>query len=57
MTIGDEQTAYLKKIQIEHRQIASAIRARDKAAARRTMRMHLGNSLLRYRRLAKQAAG
>ena len=56
VTIGDEQTAYLKKIQIEHRQIASAIRARDRAAARRAMRTHLGNSLMRYRRLAKQVA-
>ena len=52
---GDEQTAYLKKIQSEHGQIATAIRARDGAAARRAMRVHLGNSLMRYRRLAKLA--
>ena len=57
VTTGDEQTAYLKRIQTEHRQIAAAIRARDSAAARRTMRMHLGNSLMRYRSLAKLAAG
>jgi DNA-binding FadR family transcriptional regulator len=57
VTTGDEQTAYLKRIQTEHRQIAAAIRARDSAAARRTMRMHLGNSLMRYRTLAKLAAG
>jgi GntR family transcriptional repressor for pyruvate dehydrogenase complex len=46
----------LKKIQSEHGQIAAAIRARDSAAARRAMRVHLGNSLMRYRRLAKLAA-
>ena len=56
VTIGDEQTAYLKKIQTEHRQIASAIRARDSAAARRAMRTRLGDGLVRYRRLAKLAA-
>jgi DNA-binding FadR family transcriptional regulator len=55
VTTGDEQVAYLKRIQSEHKQIASAIRARDKAGARRTMRTHLGNSLGRYRRLAKLA--
>lgn len=56
VTSGERQTAYLKKIQNEHRQIAAAIRARDAAAARRAMRSHLGNSLTRYRHLAGQAA-
>ena len=40
----------------QHRRIAAAIRARDAAAARRSMRSHLGNSLARYRHLANQAA-
>lgn len=57
VTTGDAQTAYLNKIQNEHRQIAAAIRGREPAAARRAMRMHLGNSLVRYRRLAKLAGG
>ncbi len=39
VTTGDDQTAYLKKIQSEHGQIASAIRARDSTAARRAMRI------------------
>lgn len=53
---GEQQVSYLKRIQNEHRKIASAIRSRDAAAARRAMRTHLGNSLVRYRRLAGRAA-
>ena len=54
---GERQASYLRKIQSEHRQIAVAISARSAAAARRAMRTHLGNSLMRYRGLAAQAAG
>jgi DNA-binding FadR family transcriptional regulator len=51
LTSAGEQRDYLKRIQSEHRRIASAIGARDVAGARRVMRAHLSNSLVRYRRL------
>ncbi len=49
---GDEQRAYLQRIQKDHTRIAAAIRARDVAEARRAMRAHLAKSLERYRTLA-----
>lgn len=53
---ADEQRSYLVRIQKEHRKIEKAIRARDPAQARTTMRTHLVNGLARYRRLAEQPA-
>jgi DNA-binding FadR family transcriptional regulator len=55
VTTGEEQAAYLVRIQSEHRLIAAAIRKRDARAARRAMRSHLDNSLARYRGLAERA--
>jgi GntR family transcriptional repressor for pyruvate dehydrogenase complex len=45
-------SAYLARIQTEHRAIEDAIRAGDGQAARQAMRYHLTNSQSRYRRLA-----
>jgi DNA-binding FadR family transcriptional regulator len=45
---GDEQTAYLRKVQREHRAICAAIAKSDPAAARDAMRAHLANSIARY---------
>lgn len=53
---GSEQTAYLARIQAEHAEIAAAIRKGDATRARKAMRVHLENSLERYRRLAKRSA-
>lgn len=52
LTGGAEQTSYLQRIQTEHRQISTAIKKRDPAAARRAARCHLANSLARYRQMA-----
>ncbi len=51
---GDALSAYLKRIAREHERILEAIIARDPAEARKAMRMHLGNALERYRRLASE---
>lgn len=51
---GTEQAAYLARIQAEHAEIAAAIRKGDPARARKAMRLHLENSLERYRHLAKR---
>ena len=51
---AEEQRQYLRRIQKEHSRIFDAIRNRDAAAARRTMRLHLTRSLSRYRGLAEQ---
>ena len=48
------QRAYLEIFQREHSDIAAAIARRDVAAARETMRLHLTNSQVRYRRLAAE---
>jgi len=48
------QRAYLEIFQREHSDIAAAIARRDGAAARETMRLHLTNSQVRYRRLAAE---
>ena len=49
------QRAYLETFQREHAAIAETIAARDAAAARAAMRLHLTNSQDRYRRLAAEA--
>lgn len=56
MTIADEMSRYLKRVQSEHEDIAAAIRKQDGVRARKAMRIHLENSLERYRRLAERAA-
>lgn len=49
-----DRKAYLDKIQVEHRDIVAAIKARGVTQARAAMRRHLLNSLKRYQRLAAQ---
>jgi GntR family transcriptional repressor for pyruvate dehydrogenase complex len=44
----DEQAAYLRRVQREHRAISSAIAKGDAAGARDAMRAHLSNSIARY---------
>jgi DNA-binding FadR family transcriptional regulator len=46
-----EQAAYLRRVQTEHRVIYDAIRHRDENAARDAVRAHLRNSRERYRSL------
>jgi DNA-binding FadR family transcriptional regulator len=48
------QRAYLETFQREHAAIFEAIAAGDADAAREAMRLHLGNSQVRYRRLAAE---
>jgi len=50
------QRAYLETFQREHVTICDAIMAGDATAAREAMRQHLGNSQVRYRRLAAEAS-
>jgi len=50
------QRTYLETFQREHATISAAITARDPAAAREAMRIHLTNSQRRYRRLAAEAS-
>jgi GntR family transcriptional regulator, transcriptional repressor for pyruvate dehydrogenase complex len=50
--LPEGQRAYLETFQREHAVICAAIADQDAAAAREAMRQHLGNSQLRYRRLA-----
>lgn len=50
------QRTYLETFQREHAVISAAIIRQDAAAAREAMRVHLGNSQARYRRLAEEAA-
>lgn len=50
----DDQAIYLAVLQKEHRDINAAIKKRDAGGARRAMRVHLENSLDRYRRLAAE---
>lgn len=57
MSSGEERTRYLKRVQSEHEEITAAIRAGDSSRARKAMRLHLENSLQRYRRLAERAHG
>jgi GntR family transcriptional repressor for pyruvate dehydrogenase complex len=45
---GDDQTAYLRKVQREHRAISGAIAKGDAEGARTAMRAHLANSIARY---------
>ncbi|MEJ0067571.1 MAG: FCD domain-containing protein [Pseudomonadota bacterium] len=45
---GDDQAAYLRKVQREHRAICGAIAKNDAEAARAAMRAHLANSITRY---------
>ncbi len=51
---SEERGRYLKRFQGEHEEIAAAIRKGDSARARKAMRLHLDNSLQRYRRLAER---
>ena len=57
----EEQKHYLERIQREHRAIHAAIRAREPERAREAARLHLVNSMNRYRQLSatleKGAAG
>jgi DNA-binding FadR family transcriptional regulator len=46
---GDAQKAYLRRVQREHRRIWQAIADGDPKAARAAMRVHLENSIHRYR--------
>jgi len=48
----EDQRAYLRRIQAEHREILDAIRDGAPAAARAAMRRHLVNSRKRYQKLA-----
>jgi GntR family transcriptional regulator, transcriptional repressor for pyruvate dehydrogenase complex len=50
----EQQRLYLMGIQKEHARICETIAARRPADARKAMRMHLTNSLKRYRRLAER---
>lgn len=47
------QESYLKRIQLEHRDIHAAIAAHDPKRARNAMRLHLSKSLKRYRQVAE----
>ncbi|MGL6111757.1 MAG: FadR/GntR family transcriptional regulator [Rubrivivax sp.] len=49
---GDEQRAYLRRVNGEHESIFDAIRNQDSDAARAAMRTHLANSRERRRRAA-----
>jgi DNA-binding FadR family transcriptional regulator len=57
----EEQKRYLERIQREHRAIHAAIRTREPERAREAARLHLVNSMNRYRQLSatleKGAAG
>src|SRR5262245_27388694 len=50
----EQQRQYLMRIQKEHARICEAVAARKPAEARKAMRVHLTNSLKRYRRLAER---
>jgi GntR family transcriptional regulator, transcriptional repressor for pyruvate dehydrogenase complex len=52
----EEKTAYLTRVQREHRRIFAAISNRDPADARRAVRDHLSRSLARYRAIAEANA-
>jgi len=54
--LPEGQRGYLETFQREHAAICAAITHQDEAAARAAMRLHLGNSQQRYRRLAAEAA-
>ncbi len=49
----EEQTAYLHKVQTEHREIYAAIKAQDADAARESARRHCMNSRARYQKIAE----
>ena len=51
------QAAYLQRVQSEHRALLAAVEARDEAAAREAMGVHLRNSQTRYARLRSSLAG
>jgi GntR family transcriptional repressor for pyruvate dehydrogenase complex len=50
----EQQRSYLMRIQKEHARICEAVVSRRPADARKAMRVHLTNSLKRYRRLAER---
>jgi len=50
----EQQRGYLMGIQKEHARICEAVASRRPADARKAMRVHLTNSLKRYRRLAER---
>jgi GntR family transcriptional regulator, transcriptional repressor for pyruvate dehydrogenase complex len=54
LSTAAEQRLYLVRIQKEHGRIYDAIRNRDAAQARQSMRAHLTRSLNRYRGLAER---
>lgn len=49
---SEQRTAYLRRIATEHERINAALTERQSAEARAAMRVHLTNSLKRYRKLA-----
>ncbi|MBN9508751.1 MAG: FadR family transcriptional regulator [Alphaproteobacteria bacterium] len=51
-----QRSAYLGRVQVEHRNIYAAIRDADAEAARRAARAHLELSVERYRRLVEATA-
>jgi GntR family transcriptional regulator, transcriptional repressor for pyruvate dehydrogenase complex len=55
-TSAEARSAYLARVQQEHRRIVEAISRRDCAAARESMRDHLASSLERYRALLNPPA-
>jgi GntR family transcriptional regulator, transcriptional repressor for pyruvate dehydrogenase complex len=50
-----DRVRYLRKIQAEHVAIYEAIRSQNTAAARKSARRHLSNSLSRYQEISSRA--
>lgn len=54
--LDEDRSAYLRRVNQEHRDIVQAIERRDPEAARAAMRLHLGNSRERLRKAMEQSA-